>query len=415
MTKIAPFRAVRPSKDKVHLVASRSYVMYSRNDLYRKLSENPFTFIHIINPEFGAPVKTKPNTKERFLKVKEKYEDFLKNEFLVPDLTPAVFIYRQITLERTFTGIVCGVSIDEYENGNIKIHEHTITEREEVFCRYLDICDFNAEPVLLTCRDELPILQNKIKSITSSEPEFDYSTTDRVRHQLWIVDNPKDQATIAAEYSKVGNLYIADGHHRTASSVKLGKRRNSQMAYDVLPDKMPHNFVLSMIIPSNELMILPFHRLIELDAPYESNKLLKNLAVDFDIIKSGEQVLPDKNGEFGLRINEGWYRLILKKKIKVVDPTKRLDTSLLTQYILQPQFHILDPKTDKRMSYIPGNEPLKPYEQRITKQKNLILFSLKAVTPDELFAVADAGGIMPPKSTWIAPKLRSGLTIMPLS
>ncbi len=414
MTKIAPFRAVRPPKDKVHLVASRSYVSYSRNDLNRKLSENPFTFIHIINPEFGQNIKAKPNSTERFLKVKERYQSFIDEGFLEEDDEPCLFIYRQITPANTFTGIVCGVAVDEYDSGTIKIHEHTLTEREEIFCKYLDICDFNAEPVLLTYRTDDKELNKVVQRISSEQPEYDFCTTDRIRHQLWVVRSKADEQNIISEFSNINELYIADGHHRSASSAKLAQTRNQNL-HNLENKIAPHNFILSMIIPSSELLILPFQRLVELAGPCNTTELLNFLKKTFNIAKSERPISPSQNGQFGLRTHEGWFEVTIKQKQTGLTPAEMLDATLLTKNILMPYFGIVDPKTDKRLSYIPGNQSLDAIEQRIDKQKNLVLFSMKAVTPEELFAVADTAGIMPPKSTWIAPKLRSGLTIMPLS
>lgn len=412
MAHIVPFKAVRPTADKVHLVASRSYVTYKPADLKRKLSENPFTFIHIINPEFGQPKKSKPNTRQRFAKVRARYEEFLEAGIFEQDQEDAYYIYRQTTPDASFTGVICGVSIEEYEQGKIKIHEHTLTKREEVFCEYLDTCDFNAEPVLLTYRENNVEAKTMIGAETANRPAYDFTTTDYIRHQLWVITRPSSIETLTQSFAHIGQLYIADGHHRMASSAKLGLRRRADNPDD---KDAPHNFALAMLIPDELLQIEPFHRLISVGAAMGDDEILKNLERDFAVTKSPEAVIPDEKRLWGMRLSSGWYALKLKIPHRTESKSGQLDATILTEHILRPIFGIEDEKTDKRIQFIPGNEPIAPVASAIDKGIATALFTLHRVDSEELFAVADAGEVMPPKSTWIAPKLRSGLTIMPLS
>lgn len=412
MAHIVPFKAVRPTADKVHLVASRSYVSYKPADLKRKLTENPFTFIHIINPEFGEATKSKPNSRQRFEKVRSKYEEFLNEGIFEQDEEAAFYIYRQITPDAVFTGVVCGVSIQEYEEGKIKIHEHTLTKREEVFCEYLDTCDFNAEPVLLTYRENNAEAKTMISAETANRPEYDFTTTDRIRHQLWVVTRASSIETLTKSFARITQLYIADGHHRMASSAKLGMRRRAGQPND---EEAPYNFALAMLIPDELLQIEPFHRLISVGAAMDDPAILRELEKTFTVVQAAQPVIPDQKRLWGMRLASGWYTLRLKSPHRSETKSGQLDATILTEHILKPVFGIADEKTDKRIQFIPGNEPLGPVEIGINKGISTALFTLHRVDAEELFAVADAGEVMPPKSTWIAPKLRSGLTIMPLS
>lgn len=411
MAHIVPFKAVRPPAHMAHLVASRSFVTYKPADLKRKLSENPFTFIHIINPEFGQPVKTRPNSDRRFEKVKTRYEEFCNAGILVQDAVPAFYVYRQDTAEASFTGIICGVAVQEYLTGKIKIHEHTITEREETFCRYLDICGFNAEPVLLTFRENTAEVSALTASVSALRPDYDFSTTDAHRHRLWPVTDPKAVRKIQASFSKISDLYIADGHHRSASSALLSRKRAARTSGHL---SSPADFILAMLIPADQLLIKPFHRLICCPEFCDEEQLLHNLREDFHVIGQEEAVIPEEKRTWGLRVKTGWYRLTLKNPFHGVKASEKLDAVIFTKKILEPQFGITDQKTDRRLQFIPGTADIKKYEDAIDSGKCTALFTLCKVDPDELFDVADAGEIMPPKSTWIAPKLRSGLTVMSL-
>lgn len=410
MARITPFRAVRPVADKVHLVASRSYVSYNPAALKRKLDENPFTFIHIINPEFGQEKKAKPNSTERFVKVRERYNAFCREGIFMQDENPAFYIYRQENGERSFTGIICGISIDEYRYGNIKIHEHTLTERENTFCKYLDTCNFNAEPVLLTYRENAAEVQTLISARMSERPLYDFSTTDRHRHQLWSIGNAEEVQKIQKAFDLIPHVYIADGHHRMASSALLGEERRKQNS----GGEGMYNFALAMLMPAEMLDIKPFHRLVNLGASFNEVSFLAQLKKGFVVTRQSDSLLPDEKRYWGMRLASGWYGLRLKEPDFAHSKSEQLDAMILTRKILQPILGIEDQKTDKRIQFIPGNESIVAHERAIDKGAASVLFTLSKVDADELFDVADAGEVMPPKSTWIAPKLRSGLTVMSL-
>lgn len=412
MSKIIPFKAVRPPRDKVHLVASRSYVTYDADQLHQKLRDNPYSFIHIINPEFGKHAKTEPNSPERFELIRKKYEEFVDKEFLIEEDEDAFYIYRQTTPEQVFTGIVCGVDIREYLEGKIKIHEHTLTSRVQTFTNYLDICDFNAEPVLLTFPHDEIDFRGLIEQVMNQRPEYDFTTTNMNRHEVWIIRDEKEIKKIQEAFQKVNELYIADGHHRMASSVNLGENRRARNSWT---EDHICNYALAMLIPDDILSIQPFHRILQLEDGIDEKHLVQSLEENFEVQPCGDCFLPPKPHQFGMRLKSGWYTLKFKGEISSNRAVNRLDPVVLTHFILEPIFKIFDQKTDDRISFIPGKDPIEPFEKAIDNGFFSVLFTLHPVSPEELFAVSDAGEVMPPKSTYIEPKLRSGLTMMKLS
>jgi uncharacterized protein (DUF1015 family) len=412
MSKIIPFKAVRPPRDKVHLVASRSYVTYDAAQLHQKLRDNPYSFIHIINPEFSDQVKTEPNSPERFELIRKKYEEFVDREFLIQEDEDAFYIYRQTTPEQVFTGIVCGVDIREYLDGKIKIHEHTLTSRVQTFTNYLDICDFNAEPVLLTFAHEEIDFRGLIKQVIKERPEYDFTTTNMNRHEVWIIQGENEIKKIQEAFQHVNELYIADGHHRMASSVNLGENRKARNSWT---EDHICNYALAMLIPDDILSIQPFHRILQLEEAIDETDLIQSLEENFEVEPCGNCFLPPQPHQFGMRLKSGWYILNIKGEVSGNRVIDSLDPVILTHLILEPIFKIFDQKTDDRISFIPGKDPIEPFEKAIDNGFFSVLFTLYPVSPEELFAVSDAGEVMPPKSTYIEPKLRSGLTMMKLS
>jgi uncharacterized protein (DUF1015 family) len=408
MADIIPFRAVRPAPDKVHLVATRSYVSYSRPNLKRKLAENPFSFIHVINPEYSMglrPVKGQ----ERFKLVKKKYQEFVNKGILVQESQPVYYIYRQIQPGNSFTGIICGVSIDDYLNGTIKIHEQTITRRERLFKQYLDICNFNAEPVLLTYPDD-GLIDAVVDQVTSTRPVYDFSTTDLIRHQLWTIVSEKDIQAISERFATKNSIYIADGHPRSASSSLLGQeRRRCNPAHT---GSEMYNYLMACMIPESQLSIYDFNRVVKDLNGLSENDFLERLTVDFDITPQSGIFQPERLHEISMYLNGKWFALRLKYEPVDVRNAGHLDAHILSEKILFPHLNIRDLKTDARIEFVSGKVGMDGLELYARKKKMALAFGLFPVTTMQLKAVADAGEIMPPKTTWIEPKLRSGLTIL---
>ena len=259
MANIRPFKAVRPTRDKVSLVASRSYLSYSEETLIEKLEHNPYTFLHIINPDYSDK-QTEVKGKAKYSLVKNKFNEFKAEGVFIQDQKPKLYLYQQQKGEVIFTGIICASSVDDYLNGDIKIHEQTIARREEMFKDYLNITGFNAEPVLLTYPDQNGV-NDILESYIKSRPEYEFTTTNRSIHRLWLIQDENDIQTLQDIFEKVDALYIADGHHRSASSALLCKQKRKEK-----PDYTGNesfNYCMSYLIPESQLRILDFNRIVK--------------------------------------------------------------------------------------------------------------------------------------------------------
>jgi uncharacterized protein (DUF1015 family) len=413
MAKIIPFKGIRPSKDKVHLVASRSVDGYNKEELHDKLRSNPFTFLHVISPDYNTGGHTRPGSPERLAKVKAQYLKFVKDGVFVRDDVPAYYIYQQFKEGNVYTGIIGCSCIDDYFNGIIKIHEQTLTEREEKLKEYLEICDFNAEPVLFSYPNDEQIDEITAR-ITLGVPEYDFTTTDRVRHKLWVLKDPKQVATVKERFEKIPAIYIADGHHRSASSALLGKSRRENNA-GFKGDEC-YNFYLGVFFPETQLKIYDFNRVVKDLNGLNAEAFIERLKEKFDVEQKGpEEYKPARKHNFSMYIEGNWYSLDAKKEIIHNDqPVGSLDASILTEHILSPILNIHDLKTDKRIGFVSGIKGMKELKNQVDKWGFVAAFGLYPVEMQQLKHIADTNNIMPPKTTWVEPKMRSGLVIFSL-
>lgn len=414
MATVIPFKATRPSADKVHLVASRSVDGYNTAELHDKLASNPYSFLHVISPDFSDGTKSKPGSIERLQKAKAKYSKFLKEKIFVSDAEPSYYIYQQLKESNVYTGIIGCSSIDDYFNGVIKIHEQTLTEREEKLMHYLEICDFNAEPVLFSYPND-----TIIDEITSREtlkiPVYDFTTTDRIRHKLWLVNDKKIVSIIQEQFAKIPAIYIADGHHRSASSALLGKsRREKNPNYT---GKEPYNYYLGMFFPETQLKIFDFNRAVKDLNGLSEKAFIEKLNEKFIVKEKGNQEYKAiQKHNFSMYLNEKWYSLDAKKEIvHQEEPVSSLDAYILTEHILSPILNVHDLKTDKRMGFVSGIKGMKELKDQVDKRNFKVAFGLYPVEMAQLKHIADTNNIMPPKTTWVEPKMRSGLVIYNLS
>lgn len=413
MATIIPFRGIRPTRDKVHLVASRSVDNYSRGDLNEKLRSNPYSFLHVINPDFMDGQRTRPGSAERLRKVKARYENFKQEGVFEQDHRPVYYVYRQLKQGNTYTGIIACTGIDDYFNGTIKIHEQTLTEREQKLMAYLDVCDFNAEPVLFCYPDDADI-NAQVVLATERRPEYDFTTTDKVRHTLWLIDQPEQVQHLQERFAAVPAVYIADGHHRSASSALLGKSRRE--AAGQFNGTEPWNFYLGVFFPESQLRIYDFNRVVkDLNGLTEAD-FLKQLERNFEIRHCGETIVqPEQKHVFSMYLDKNWYLLHLKSGLaNDKEPVGSLDAYLLTEYILAPVLGISDLKTDKRIGFVSGIKGPDELKNQVDNWKFKVAFGLFPVAMQELKRIADTGNSMPPKTTWIEPKMRSGLVMYSL-
>ncbi|MGV3631475.1 MAG: DUF1015 domain-containing protein [Bacteroidota bacterium] len=406
MAKLKPFKAIRPTRDKAHLVATRPVYTYRKSILKAKLEENPYTFIRIINPEYNEAVKTKPNSKERFLNVKHQFEIFCDAGILIQDKEEHIYLYRQTKAGHAFVGVIAGASVEEYDQDLIKKHEATLTSREEMFTNYLDLVGFNAEPVLLSYpkNDELNTLYEKIMQ---DRPEYEFSTTDQVKHELWLI-NKTDEKQLLELFDKIPETYIADGHHRSASSARLAEKYNAGGTVQT----QNHNYFLAFLMDDSRMNILEFNRLVKSLKGLDSARLLEQLSEHFTIEKLPAAQKPGREHEITMNLRNEWYKLSCKPgTVNNAHPVACLDAEILTQYILTPLLGIKDLKTDSNIEFVSGNLGIEAISDAIANQKAELGFVLYPITMEQVKRVADNRMIMPPKSTWVEPKLRSGLTI----
>lgn len=406
MSVIHPFKAIRPTRDKAQLVSTRPLTAYRKHILRAKLDENPYTFLHIIHPEGDKGHLSKTNSVERFEAVKTRFESFVNQGILIQDTEDSFYIYRQTKGTHQFTGVIAGVSVEEYKNNLIKKHEATITSRESMFTNYLNITGFNAEPVLLA-HQHLPELDHYFEEVTKSRPEYEFSTTDKIKHELWVIDARKDPKLIAI-YANLNQLYIADGHHRSASSARLKDTiaKNKQAQF---PNQ---DFFLAYLIDEQKLEILEFQRLVKHLNGLSAKDFLKACEVHFEIEELKRARRPLERHEIVCLLGKEAYSFKTKEAIRsITDVVKQLDAQILTDYILTPILGIEDLKTSKEIDFIPGNKELKKVVDLVKKDDFKVGFLLYPASINEVKEVADQGGIMPPKSTWVEPKMRSGLTI----
>lgn len=414
MATIIPFKGIRPTRDKVQLVASRSVDNYGRTDLNEKLRTNPFSFLHVIHPDFNDGKRTKPGSPERLKKIRAQYDAFREEGIFHRDIQPSYYIYRQEKLGNTFTGIIACTSIEDYTQGVIKIHEQTLTQREQKLKEYLDVCQFNAEPVLF-CYPDHSGIEKIIAKKTAEREEYDFTTTDRVRHHLWVISDQAEVDTIRKHFESIESVYIADGHHRSASSALMGQAMREQN-----PDytgNEPWNFYLGVFFPETQLKIFDFNRVVKDLNGLSDEEFLKQLEKDFDLITHGTEVYrPGKKHVFSMYIGGNWFELRLKKQDdKNSEPVATLDAYILTQRILSPILGIHDLKTDPRIGFVSGIKGADELKNQVDNWKFKVAFGLFPVQMDELKHIADTGSIMPPKTTWVEPKMRSGLVIYSLN
>ncbi|MDP7244357.1 MAG: DUF1015 domain-containing protein [Flavobacteriales bacterium] len=403
MAIVRPFKAIRPTRDNVHLFASRSYLTYSDEALKEKLEHNPFTFLHIINPEYKK--KNKKSNIEKFKLVKQKFEEFKANGVLVSEDKKIFYLYKQKRGPYIFEGIIAACSVKDYLNGTIKVHEHTLTKREQMFKDYLDTTGFNADPVLLTYKGKNDI-NNLIASVSKTRSEYNFTTNNKVQHQLWLIDTEKEINLICNTFAEINDIYIADGHHRTSSSVLLSQQRNAA-------DENNCNYFMSFLIAESQLNIINFNRLVKSLNGLSIANFIAQIKNTYTLVES-TFAKGEKEGEIGMYLDGKCYLLIAKKGSYKDDCVNRLDPAILSHNILSPILGIKDEKTDKNISFVAGNIPMAEIKKRVDSGVNAVAFILKPIPIKALKEVADKRKIMPPKSTYIQPKLRSGITIYPI-
>lgn len=406
MAQIRPFMAYRPRKGMEQKIAALPYDVYNRREACEVVKKNPESFLAIDRAEtqFGDEVDTYAPC------VYEKADQMLRNQIregkFVQDKVPCFYLYELTMDGNSQTGVVACASIDDYLNNVIKKHENTRADKEEDRIRHVDTCSMQTGPIFLAYRAQED-LKKKIANIKTQEPVYDFVSEDGIGHRVWVIGDSEDVTMIEKAFAAIPAIYIADGHHRCASAVKVGlKRREQHPGYT---GNEEFNYFLSVIFPDDELRILDYNRVVKDLNGMEKDTFLSKTEEHFKVEKKGKDPYrPVEKGTFGMYLEEEWYCLTAKEELRSEDAVDGLDVSILQNNLLHPILGIQDPKTDKRIDFVGGIRGLKELEQRVHTDMK-VAFSMYPTSIAELFAVADAGRLMPPKSTWFEPKLRSGL------
>ena len=409
MADIKPFKAYRPTKEKVGRVAALPYDVFSRKEALEYVKENPESFLAIDRPETQFPEDQDMYAPEVYKKAHDMLREQIDGGVFVQDEEKSYYIYEQTMNGRTQTGIVACASIDDYLNGVIKKHENTRADKEEDRIKHVYTCEAQTGPIFLCYRENkmLSDLVNKVKEV--DEPVYDFVSADDVKSRVWVIDDKEETDTISRIFATIDAIYIADGHHRCASAVKVGLKKREENEGKVR-GKQEYDYFLSVLFPDSELMIMDYNRVVKDLGNLTKNEFFDKLGEKFDVTPSKDAVKPSKKGEFGLYIDDEWYKLTAHSDILKNDAVEGLDVSILQNEVLAPMLGIGDPRTDKRIDFVGGIRGLKELEDRCHKDMRLA-FSMYPTSITELFAVADEKRLMPPKSTWFEPKLLSGLFI----
>ena len=410
MSKIIPFKAVRPTPDKVSLVTCRNYEDYSPAELAAWLAFNPYSFLHVINPAYVNSQKI--TLDKRFKGVAHKYQDFKEEGIFISELKACFFLYEIKTKNRTFTGIVAGTSLEDYKNNVIKKHEDTLQYRVELFKDYLHQTGFNTEPVLITYPDNANINQWILEK-KKSHPIYNYTTTNKENHQIWKIHTDDDISWLQKQFDEIPELYIADGHHRSASA-ELLLNEDQQLVNDNL------KYFMSFLIAESNVKIYEYNRIIRDLNGFSASEFIQKLSENF-IIKNKEHEFwkPESKFEFGMYLEGNFYALFYKQENNFdCDDAKsilnNLDAQILYYKVLQPLLAIEDLRNDERIDYIPGKQSILTIKELVDEGEFAVGFMLFPSDISEIKALADNNLIMPPKSTYIEPKFRSGLMIYEL-
>jgi len=413
MSVVKPFKAVRPTAELASKVAALPYDVMNSDEAREMVVGNPYSFLHVDKAEIDLDKNIDIYDNKVYEKAAENLQKMIDDGVFIQDDKPMFYIYTLTMNEKSQTGLVACTSIDEYLDNKIKKHELTREEKEKDRIKHVDICDANTGPIFLTYKAKSKITEIINEQKKNSSPVYDFVSDDNIRHTVWIINDNSVISSIVEEFKTVPALYIADGHHRNASAVKVGiKRREENTPFD---KNAEFNFYLSVLFPDNELFIMDYNRVVKDLNSLSKEDFFDKIKESFTISKVNKDNSPYKPSSpntFGMYIDGEWFALSAKKDVTSSDdPVLSLDVSILQNYLLNPILGIGDPRTDKRIDFVGGIRGLSELEKRVDSGEMKVAFSMYPTTMTQLMNIADAGKIMPPKSTWFEPKLRSGLFI----
>ena len=413
MAIVRPFKALRPNKDVADKVASLPYDVMNREEAKEMAKGNDLSFLHIVRSEMDVPSEVSQYDETVYAKAKENLENFETKGYMIQDDVPMYYIYRQIMDGRAQTGFVGCTSIDDYMNDTIKKHEFTLPAKEQDRINNFDTCDANTAPIFLTYRDN-DVLGTILEEQTKVAPTYDFVSEDGISHIVWVVTDMDVNKTIQETFASIDYLYIADGHHRSASSVKVGmKRRQDNPEYT---GEEEFNFFMSVIFPESHLYIMDYNRVVKDLNGRTKEEFLSEIKEKFDVEVKEEQYRPESKHDFSLYLDKQWYKITAKESsFDASHPVNSLDAAICQNNILDPILGIEDPRKSKRIHFVGGIRGLGELEKVVDSKDYEVAIALYPVRMTDIMTVADAGEIMPAKSTWFEPKLRSGLFVHKLT
>ena len=410
MAVLRKFRALRPKKGWEEQVASYPYDVISSDEARELVKDNPYSFLHVVKPEVDLPVGTDLYSQEVYDKAKENLEKFIDQNILIQEDSARLYIYRQTMQGRSQYGIVGCVSVDDYDTDVIKKHEHTRPTKEADRIKHVDVTNANAGPIFLTYKARESI-DSWVENVSKTEPVYDFTASDGIGHTVWIIADDAIADQIIQEFVAVDYLYVADGHHRSASAAKVANmRRAADPGYK---GDEEYNFFLAVLFPDDQLRILDYNRVLKNLHGHSREELFQTLSNEFSVEKIGaEPYKPQQKGEIGMYFEAEWYKLTIpSENVDYDDPIHSLDISYIQNRLLNPFFGIEDPRTSDDVDFIGGIRGLEELVRLVDSGKFQVAFAMYPTSIQELINIADSGQVMPPKSTWFEPKLRSGLLV----
>ncbi|WP_138159964.1 DUF1015 domain-containing protein [Peptoniphilus catoniae] len=406
MATIKPFKAIRPVNSSASRIAALPYDVYSVEEAKEEIKRENLSFLKVDLPLASLEENSQINKKDINLKALNNFKEMVNQGYFVKDKEDCFYLYRLESSDHSQTGLVCTTSVDEYLNDTIKKHEYTRSDKEEDRTDHIDKLDANTGLIFLTYRTKADI-KNIIENVKKSDPYVDFISPDGVRHSLWLIKDKSTIEKLIEAFKKVENLYIADGHHRSASAVKVAQARRKE--FPNYGGNEEFNYFMSILFDSDSVKIYDYNRVVKDLNNNSPKELLKKLSKDFDILKVNKAYKPQSKGQFGMYLNGDWYKLTYRGE-EIKDPIAKLDVSILQNKILSPYLGIRDPRTDNRIDFIGGIRGMEELEKRV-KSDMKVAFSLYPTSLEEVMGIADLNFVMPPKSTWFEPKPRSGLFI----
>ncbi|GHU42820.1 hypothetical protein FACS1894111_07360 [Clostridia bacterium] len=435
MAQITPFRAIRPTADKAAQIAALPYDVYNSTEARQEAAKHPLSFLRIDRAEIQFAEGTSPYEGKVYEKARDTLQQMVAEGDFIRETDDCYYVYELTMNGRVQTGICACASIDDYENGIIKKHENTRAEKEKDRIQHIDTLNAQTGPIFLAYRSKEEI-NRIVTNAKNQEALYDFISEDGIRHRVFVINGENEKSAICEAFANISEIYIADGHHRAASAVKVGQKRRKEQ-----PDfsgKEEFNRFLSVLFPDDQLLIMDYNRVVKdlnarskeeflqkiteqgvllekvQDVPVQAGttKADDNQSKEQQSVQAGglNALRPRKKSEFSMYLGDSWYRLTLPEHLKNNHPVLSLDVSLLQEHLLEPLLGIKDPRTDERIDFVGGIRGMEELERRV-KTDSAVAFAVYPPSMKELFAVADAGELMPPKSTWFEPKLRSGLLI----